>query len=445
MTRVRTASVAIVLMIALLFAASVGPSLDWSDSHAIGVAWTQLSGLLSVLLMSVVVILSARPRVLERAMAGLDKMYRLHKWLGIGGILFGILHWLTATGDGHRPPPGTEAAATTSSEPATTAADATSGVLQSLTGPAHEFAQPVLFLLIALGLIALISRIPYRWFVKSHIVTVPAFLFFIFHSVVLMKTDYWSLPVSWISVAVMALSVPAAIYGVFHFAGLTHTTRATVTGSTYFPEIRVLEAVLKVDPSWPGHKAGQFVFAATDRHEGAHPFTIASTWRPERGTIRLIAKELGDHTARLRAEYTEGREVRLEGPYGHFTFDDDKPRQIWIGAGIGITPFVARMEHRANNPDGKIVDLFHPTTEESSGALDRLRADAKASNTAAHVLVSPRDGRLDFAAIAKAVPEWSQASVWFCGPPLFGAALRKQFIAAGLSAKDWHQELFEMR
>lgn len=436
---------AIILMIALIFAACVGPSLDWSDSHAIGVAWTQLSGLVSVQLMAVVILLSARPRVLERAMAGLDKMYRLHKWLGIGAILFGVLHWLTATGDGHRPPPGAETAATTSSEPATSAAGATSALLQSLTGPAHEFAQPVLFVLIALGLIALISRIPYRWFVKTHVVTVPAFLFFIFHSLVLMKVDYWSLPLAWISAAVMALSVPAAVYGLFHFAGLTPTIKATVTGATYFPEIRVLEAVLKVAPSWPGHKTGQFVFAATDRHEGAHPFTIASTWRPERGTIRLIAKELGDHTAGLRREYTEGRDVRLEGPYGHFTFDDDKPRQIWIGAGIGITPFVARMDHRAKFPDGKIVDLFHPTSEESTLALDRLRADAKASDTAAHVMVSPRDGRLDFAAITEAVPNWKQASIWFCGPPLFGASLRKQFMAAGLSARDWHQELFEMR
>lgn len=439
MSRVRTATAGIVVVILLIFALSVLPSLDWSDAHGLGVAWTQFSGLLSVLLMSVVVLLSARPRVLERAMNGLDKMYRLHKWLGIAAIVIGILHWLTATGEGHRPPPGTAAAI-----PSAAAGD-TPAMFQSLIGPAHGFAQPALFILIALGLVSLIQQIPYRWFVKTHILTVPLFLFFIFHSVVLMKGSYWGLPVSWFAVAVMALACLAALYGVLHFAGLTPSTLAEVATTTYFPEIRVLETILKVDPSWPGHRAGQFLFATTDRHEGAHPFTIASTWRPERGTIRVITKELGDHTQRLREEFAEGREVKLEGPYGHFTFDDRKPRQIWIGAGIGITPFAARMEHRANNPDGKVIDLFHPTSEASFEALERLRADAAASRTNAHILVSGRDGRLDFKAISAAVPNWREASVWFCGPALFGASLRREFLAAGLSASDWHQELIEMR
>lgn len=452
MSRVRTASVAIALIIVMAFAVSVVPSLDWSDTHALGVAWTQLSGLLSVLLMAVVVLLSARPRILERAMSGLDKMYRLHKWLGIAAILFGVLHWLTATGDGHHPPPGTEASttvvdvATTATQPtADVAGSATPGILQPFVGTAHGLAQPALLILIALGLVALVRRIPYRWFVKTHILTVPLFLFFVFHSVVLMKGGYWSLPISWFSLAVMALAVLASIYSVFHFAGLTPSTKAQVVTSTYFPEIRVLETILKVDRAWRGHTAGQFVFVTTDRKEGAHPFTIASTWRPERGTIKLIAKELGDHTTRLREEFTEGKEARLEGPYGYFTFNDNKSRQIWIGAGIGITPFAARMEHRANNPDGKTVDLFHPTAEESVEALERLRTDADASGTTAHILVSSRDGRLDFKTITDAVPDWKNASVWFCGPALFGASLRTQFLAAGLSPKDWHQELFEMR
>jgi predicted ferric reductase len=37
----------------------------------------------------------------------------------------------------------------------------------------------------------------------------------------------------------------------------------------------------------------------------------------------------------------------VEGPYGCFDFEDGQPHQIWIGAGIGITPFVARMKQRA--------------------------------------------------------------------------------------------------
>jgi len=37
------------------------------------------------------------------------------------------------------------------------------------------------------------------------------------------------------------------------------------------------------------------------------------------------------------------------------------------------------------------------------------------------------------------------ASVWFCGPAGFGAALRRAFVSAGLHRDNFHQELFEMR
>lgn len=48
-------------------------------------------------------------------------------------------------------------------------------------------------------------------------------------------------------------------------------------------------------------------------------------------------------------------------PYGCFDFEDGRPRQIWIGAGNGITPFVARMKQLAAHARPVTVDLFHPT------------------------------------------------------------------------------------
>ena len=58
----------------------------------------QYSGILGISCMSVAMILALRPRWLEARLNGLDKMYRLHKWLGIGGLTFSILHWWWAKG-----------------------------------------------------------------------------------------------------------------------------------------------------------------------------------------------------------------------------------------------------------------------------------------------------------------------------------------------------------
>ena len=43
------------------------------------------------------------------------------------------------------------------------------------------------------------------------------------------------------------------------------------------------------------------------------------------------------------------------------------------------------------------------------------------------------------------VPDWTDASVWFCGPPAFGEAVRNDLVAHGLDRADFHQELFQMR
>ena len=179
--------------------------------------------------------------------------------------------------------------------------------------------------------------------------------------------------------------------------------------------------------------------------EGAHPYTIASAWQPASRHIHFIVKELGDHTRRLKARLKVGMPVSVEGPYGCFDFDDGKKRQIWIGAGIGITPFIARMKELAEDPGPVVVDLFHASSEVDDTAFDKLRADARAAKVNLYLHLTPRDGRLTPEKIRTAVPDWRTASMWFCGPAAFGSALRKDFLANGLSAGDFHQELFSMR
>ncbi len=437
-----------------IFAASVGGTLDFSNQRALASAFTQLSGIVALAMMAFAILLSMRPRWLERPLGGLDKMYRLHKWLAVGGLLIGIVHWLTATGSGsgHGPRPTADAVAPVATQAAgdavTTATDAASGIasmLQDFIGPAHMVAEPALFILIVLVLVALIRLIPYRIFAKTHILVVPIFLVLAFHAIVLLKTSYWSNPVSWLTVLIVIVGVVGSGYALAHYVGWRRYTRAKVVWSHYYPEIRVLEAVFETEPGWPGHAAGQFAFVTTDRWEGAHPYTIATDWTPSEHRIGFIAKELGDHTAKLRSHLTEGTAAQIEGPYGCFTFADGKARQIWIGAGIGITPFIAKMKERATTPQETTVDLFHVTTDISEEALAKMRADADAAQINLHILISPRDGRLDVDKIKAAVPNWSAASVWFCGPVAFGTALRRGFLRAGLSSRNWHQELFQMR
>lgn len=142
-----------------------------------------------------------------------------------------------------------------------------------------------------------------------------------------------------------------------------------------------------------------------------------------------------------------GDRVKIEGPYGHFTFEGDAPQQIWIGAGIGITPFIARMKHlaQAGARGPTVVDLFHPTAAIDPAALQKLQANARAAGVRLHLLVDGQDERLTGERLRQMVPGWKNASVWFCGPAGFGQALRADLTAQGLPDDASHQELFQMR
>ena len=52
-----------------------------------------LSGLWSISLMALVMLLALRLPLLDRLMGGMDQVYRLHKWTGIGAALTAIVHW----------------------------------------------------------------------------------------------------------------------------------------------------------------------------------------------------------------------------------------------------------------------------------------------------------------------------------------------------------------
>ncbi|MCP4456278.1 MAG: ferric reductase, partial [Planctomycetes bacterium] len=171
--------------------------------------------------------------------------------------------------------------------------------------------------------------------------------------------------------------------------------RASQVGGTieilrHYPQMRVLETRIRLKPGWKGHKAGQFAFVTFDEEEGAHPYTIGSAWKPDENRITFFTKALGDYTRQLPERLKSGESVKIEGPYGRFVFEDNRKRQIWIGGGIGIAPFIARMKQLALKPHDQVIDLFHATTELEDSALEKLKADAKAANVRLHVLVDER-------------------------------------------------------
>ncbi|WP_367068449.1 ferric reductase-like transmembrane domain-containing protein [Oryzisolibacter sp. LB2S] len=451
MTRIKTIFWAALALVAVLWFAADPAALRVAGFFPLRGAMVQISGLLAMTCMSVAMILALRPRWPERWIGGLDKMYRLHKWLGIGGLVLAIVHWLWAKGPKWavgfgwltRPERG----------PRPAAGSAVEEVLRTWRGTAEGIGEWAFYAAVLLIAVALIHRISYRAFYQTHRWLALAYLVLVFHTVVLMKLPYWSSPLGLVMALLLAYASAAALVVLARRVGARRKVAGTVTQLQYFPELRVLRGDIDIPQGWPGHKPGQFAFVTTGDTDDAHPFTIASAWNPAEPRLTFVTKELGDYTQRLPEVLHIGQPARIEGPYGCFTFEDDCARQIWIGGGIGITPFIARMQQLAmdrqayvGRPRVQQVDLFHTTADWSEDAIAQLRADAEAAGIRLHVLHDGRDGRLTGERIRQTVPDWQQASIWFCGPAGFGAALRRDFAASGMPvARRFHQELFAMR
>lgn len=409
--------------------------------------FNQFSGVLSIGSMSICMILATRPAWLEHKLDGLDKGYRLHKWMGITALVTSTAHWWFTQGTKWmvgwgwlvRPKRGPRPNA--------------SGVpqnpeewLRQFRHLAEDVGQYAFYISAALLIIALIKKIPYSWFAKLHTYMAVLYLALVFHSVILIKFAYWAQPIGWLTAILMAAGSVSAVLVLAKKTGAKRRHSGEISAVTAYPELNGFQLEVAV-PGWAGHQAGQFAFIKSEgRTEGAHPFTMASAWDAAHPTLRFVIKKLGDYTTDWAGQAKAGDRVRIEGPYGCFTFDDHAAGQIWVAGGIGITPFLARLETlAATGGSQQPVDLFYSYHSTDPALLAQLESSARAAKVRLHLWSSVQLGHLSGDNLRAAVPDWQQRSVWFCGGHTFGDSLRRDLQANGLSGGQFHQELFEMR
>ena len=170
----------------------------------------------------------------------------------------------------------------------------------------------------------------------------------------------------------------------------------------------------------------------------AHPYSI--TTAPGDDEIGLVIQATGDHTHRIQeiAE-ADGARALVHTPHGHLSIDRPRrKRQLWVGGGIGITPFLSMAADLAANaeryPDHRVtlvVGVDHP---EQAFFLEHLR-ELAASTPALEVHLWNREQRdLPTAeGLAKLLDgDVTEHAVMLCGPEAMISALEEQFRALGV-------------
>ena len=383
-------------------------------------------GAAAVVAMAQTLILAARPPLVEPLFGGLDRMYRVHKWLGISAMVLMILHQQI--------------------EPDFERTVRETG-LGELGEEAGELAFNALLALIAVSWFRRLPfiglEIPYQIWRFSHRFMGALFAIVVFHQFfvdmptgvdpslsILLNTFGIAGVVAWIFTELVAPQLRRREFTVSEISQTGDTTTLTLS-----PRGRAMR--------W---RPGQFAFVRAPEAglSEPHPFTIASAPRPD-GTLTFSIRALGGWTRSLPATLRAGTRVQVEGPYGRFDFRKGGARQFWLAGGIGITPFLAWAES-LTEAERRDIHLVHcvRTQEESIGVETLRAAAARNPRFSFEVVVTTRDGRLTAERLISAAPfAVRDADLWFCGPTGLKDGILKGLKVKGQTPRRVRFELFE--
>jgi predicted ferric reductase len=399
-----------------------------------------LSGLYSVALMSLAMMLSTRPVWLEWPLGGLDRVYRLHKWSGILAVTFAAIHWLIEMSD--------DLLKAWVGRAGRVHEERYFGLLEALRDLGEDMGEWAIYAVLAMLAITLWKRFPYGIWRQLHRVMPVLYLMLAFHAAMLAPSGYWTQPIGALLALLLAGGTVASIVSLTGRIGRHRTVAGFVVQARGIAP-QIVEVKCRLSEGWPGHRPGQFAFVTFDQLEGAHPFTIATSDRGDH-TVTFEIKGLGNYTRGLASRLHAGQAVKVEGPYGRFDLSlrDARAQQLWIAGGIGITPFIAWLESLQAQPENGPQAHLHYCTRAADGDpfVARLRQlCANLPRIHLHIHDAARGEVLTSKTLAPLLRAAKRAEVWFCGPRALAKSLEEGLRRMLRGRLRFRQEAFELR
>ncbi len=399
----------------------------FATGHLAGTTFPVIAlGATAFTLMGLNLLLATRAPGLDRLFLGLDQIYFSHKWMGVVALICAFLHQqIKINTEGQQ-------------------------VTQALSALAIQVAEIAFYALVPLVLISYFKRIPkiafeipYRFWRWTHRLLGVVFLALVFHQF------FVKAPFDNNTMLAVHLNIVAVI-GIASFAWtqlgpFLRTKGYVVSKITKHPACTIVD----LEPKGRGvaPKPGSFAFVSFSAKGlgETHPFTVSKTRAG--GGIQFSIRGLGDFTKALRDGLSEGDTARVEGGYGRFDYRRGGATQIWVAAGIGITPFLAWADSLIADNMSQIALIYCVRNEAEAVGLDRLQAAAaRMPGFSVTLHKSDTDGRFDATRLVVLAPfDIAQASLWFCGPPPLRVALQKGLKDAGKRPRSIHFERFEFR
>ncbi|WP_235825462.1 ferredoxin reductase family protein [Vreelandella rituensis] len=370
--------------------------------------------------------MSCRVPGFDRPFGGLTRLWQLHHWLGFGAFMLVMLHALAL---GMAAVPASLEAAVTTLFPPISHGAVWLGWLAWLA--------LVVFLAPTFGFF---GQPRYQRWKRLHLVSAAALLLGFWHAL-LLAGETWP----WWLLGIAGLGAVAWRKGVAPNRRHVYRIEEVVPLAC-----GVVELVLRPEGGGIRFEAGQFVYLSPlDESLSAgrgeeHPYTLASA--PSDTCLRIGIKDLGDASHALQTVTPDTR-VLVEGPYGEF-FGRRLPERdmLWLGGGIGITPFVSGARDVAIRASVKgNIHLFYlangPDRAYYQAELVEIAGRVEGFTYTSHYY---RDqGPLTEVFLRQHCPDYAQREIYICGPLGMNAHLQRLLADHGVPDSRIHSEVFD--
>ncbi len=415
----------------LLFFA--GPeTTDFAGYSGITQGLGEIAGLVGITMFALTFVLSTRIKWIEDIFGGLDKVYIVHGILGGTALILILSHPIFLVLK--YVPTYLPLAATY--------------LLPSLYW-AVNFGIIAVLGLIALLFITLFTKVKYHTWKFTHEFLGLVFIFAALHAFLVrgsISKDYIFHGYYLYIAVISAIGILAFSYSLFLKNRLMKNAVYSILKIEHKKDMWTIEMSPEHKPI--DYKSGQFIFVRFYNEKlskEAHPFSIAS--KSGSKNIRIIVKALGDFTKDLE-ELKVGDKVSIEGPYGRFNFkNQENKNQVWIAAGIGITPFLGMVEELESSPNFKI-ELYHTAKDQSELiGYDFLSLLSSKLKSFRYIPWNSKEKgrRIDTKDISQVSGNLKEKDFFLCGPENFKEDMIEQLTNIGIKKSHIHEEAFNFR
>jgi len=200
------------------------------------------------------------------------------------------------------------------------------------------------------------------------------------------------------------------------------------------------------------YKAGQYFFITikSDGKELTKHFSFSSS-PTEKKHIEFTKKFTDSEFSAALKTLKIGDWVRIDAPYGEFTFEGEHPKIGLLAGGIGITPLRSICKYCTDKQLNTKITMLYGSRTETDIAFRKELETMQQQNKNLKIVFTLNEGPTSWKGavgfitadmVKREIPEYKDTMFYTCGPPPMVEVMEKLVESLGLPKSHLKREYF---